>query len=35
MNRLKHFFKEFWQYKDLLKLLVSRNLKLKYLRRQG
>lgn len=32
MNRLKHFFKEFWQYKDLLKLLVSRNLKLKYRR---
>lgn len=32
MNRLKHFLKEFWQYKDLLKLLVSRNLKLKYRR---
>ena len=32
MNKLKHFFKEFWQYKDLLKLLVSRNLKLKYRR---
>ncbi len=32
MNRLKCFFKEFWQYKDLLKLLVSRNLKLKYRR---
>ena len=32
MDRMKHFFKEFWQYKDLLKLLVSRNLKLKYRR---
>ena len=32
MNRVKQFFKEFWQYKDLLKLLVSRNLKLKYRR---
>ncbi len=32
MNRLKRFWKEFWQYKDLLKLLVSRNLKLKYRR---
>lgn len=32
MNRLSHFFKEFWKYKDLLKLLVSRNLKLKYRR---
>ena len=32
MNRLKHFFKEFWQYKDLLNLLVSRNFKLKYRR---
>lgn len=31
-NKLSHFFKEFWQYKDLLKLLVSRNLKLKYRR---
>lgn len=29
---MKKFFKEFWQYKDLLKLLVSRNLKLKYRR---
>ena len=32
MNKLKHFCKEFWQYKDLLKLLVSRNIKLKYRR---
>ena len=32
MNCLKHFFKEFWRYKDLLKLLVSRDLKLKYRR---
>lgn len=32
MNRLKKFFEEFWKYKDLLKLLVSRNLKLKYRR---
>ncbi len=26
------FFKEFWQYRDLLKLLVNKNLKLKYRR---
>lgn len=32
MNRIKNFCKEFWHYKDLLKLLVSRNLKLKYRR---
>lgn len=32
MNRLKQFFSEFWKYKDLLRLLVSRNLKLKYRR---
>lgn len=32
MNRFSNFCKEFWQYKDLLKLLVSRNLKLKYRR---
>lgn len=31
-GKLTHFFQEFWQYKDLLKLLVSRNLKLKYRR---
>ena len=31
-NKLSHFTKEFWQYRDLLKLLVSRNLKLKYRR---
>lgn len=31
-NKLKSFMKEFWTYKDLLKLLVSRNLKLKYRR---
>lgn len=31
-NKLTRFCKEFWQYKDLLKLLVSRNLKLKYRR---
>lgn len=32
MKKLQHFCKEFWQYKDLLKLLVSRNIKLKYRR---
>lgn len=32
MNRFKSFWKEFWQYKDMLKLLVTRNLKLKYRR---
>ncbi len=32
MKKLTRFCKEFWQYKDLLKLLISRNLKLKYRR---
>ncbi len=32
MNRLTQFCREFWQYKDLLKLLIGRNLKLKYRR---
>lgn len=32
MNRIKNLCREFWHYKDLLKLLVSRNLKLKYRR---
>lgn len=32
MNKLRQYFKEFWRYKDLLKLLVSRNIKLKYRR---
>ena len=31
-NQRSNFWKEFWKYKDLLKLLVSRNLKLKYRR---
>ena len=31
-NGLSARFSEFWQYKDLLKLLVSRNIKLKYRR---
>ncbi len=31
-NQRPKFWKEFWKYKDLLKLLVSRNLKLKYRR---
>ena len=31
-NQRNNFWKEFWKYKDLLKLLVSRNLKLKYRR---
>lgn len=32
IENIKNSIKEFWQYKDLLKLLVSRNLKLKYRR---
>lgn len=31
-NRLSLYVKEFWQYKDLLKQLVSRDIKLKYRR---
>lgn len=31
-KKFQDFLKEFWNYKDLLKLLVSRNLKLKYRR---
>ena len=32
VNKFSAFCQEFWQYKDLLKLLVSRNIKLKYRR---
>lgn len=31
-NKVKSFMDEFWAYKDLLRLLVSRNVKLKYRR---
>lgn len=31
-NKLSQYFSEFWKYRDLLKLLVSRDLKLKYRR---
>lgn len=31
-NKLSQYINEFWQYKDLLKLLVSRDIKLKYRR---
>lgn len=31
-NKLSQYANEFWQYKDLLKLLVSRDIKLKYRR---
>lgn len=31
-NKLTQYMQEFWKYKDLLKLLVSRNIKLKYRR---
>ncbi len=31
-NKLSQYVGEFWQYKDLLKLLVARNIKLKYRR---
>lgn len=31
-NKFKAFLDEFWRYKDLLRLLVSRNVKLKYRR---
>lgn len=32
INKMPPFFREFWAYRDLLKLLVSRNIKLKYRR---
>lgn len=32
MQKMPTFIREFWAYKDLLKLLVSRNIKLKYRR---
>ena len=32
MSKVPQFIQEFWAYKDLLKLLVSRNIKLKYRR---
>ena len=31
-NRLSQYFHEFWKYRDLLKLLVEKNIKLKYRR---
>ncbi len=32
INKLSQYTKEFWKYKDLLKLLVNKNIKLKYRR---
>ena len=32
IDKFKQYLKDFWKYKDLLKLLVSRNIKLKYRR---
>ena len=32
VNKMPRFVQEFWNYRDLLKLLVSRNIKLKYRR---
>ena len=31
-TKLSQYFQEFWKYRDLLKLLVSKNIKLKYRR---
>lgn len=31
-SKLVHYFREFWTYRDLLKLLVTKNIKLKYRR---
>ena len=31
-NKVSQYIYEFWQYKDLLKLLVARDIKLKYRR---